>query len=317
LLDEPLFLFRDAGGRAHALFDRCPHRFAPLSKGSVRDDVVTCGYHGLGFNGAGACVSNPHGPITRALSVRSYPIVEAHRALWIWMGDPALANATPVRDLGFLDTTPISAFNEGYVLGNGDFQLFVDNILDLSHTDYLHPTTLGGGSITRTRAEVSERDDGIIQIQWHVFNDVPTPLFAKFLPDGTARVDSWTEVEWSAPAVMKLTSGAMPTGRPRDESKNVFNVHIMTPERHGRTHYWFASTRDFAIDDTALNQTIQDTRAHIFSTEDEPMIAAQHERIGDADFWSLKPALLRIDEGAVKVRRRMDALIAAEKAVHS
>jgi hypothetical protein len=116
---------------------------------------------------------------------------------------------------------------------------------------------------------------------------------------------------------MKLTSGAMPTGRPRDESKNVFNVHIMTPERHGRTHYWFASTRDFAIDDTALNQTIQDTRAHIFSTEDEPMIAAQHERIGDADFWSLKPALLRIDEGAVKVRRRMDALIAAEKAVHS
>lgn len=42
------------------------------------------------------------------------------------------------------------------------------------------------------------------------------------------------------------------------------------------------------------------------------MIAAQQARIGDAPFWSLRPALLRTDEGAVKMRRRMDALIAAE-----
>ena len=64
----------------------------------------------------------------------------------------------------------------------------------------------------------------------------------------------------------------------------------------------------------ALNAQIAATRARIFSTEDEPMIAAQQERIGDRDFWSMQPALLKIDAGAVKVRRRMDALIAAEAA---
>ena len=42
------------------------------------------------------------------------------------------------------------------------------------------------------------------------------------------------------------------------------------------------------------------------------MIAAQQARIGANDFWALKPALLKIDRGAVTVRRRMDALIAAE-----
>lgn len=314
LLDEPVFLYRDSAGAAHALLDRCPHRFAPLSVGWIEGDAVVCAYHGLAFDGSGACVRNPHGPVLRSLAVRSYPLVEAHRGLWIWMGDPALADPAAISDLSFLSAAPDTAFNSGYVNGKGHYQLFVDNILDLSHTDYLHPNTLGGGSITRTRAKVAEREDGVISIHWHVFDDVPTPLFAQFLPDGVTQVDSWSEVDWSAPGVMKLVSGAVEHGGPREGALGVDNVHILTPETASTTHYFFASTRNFGMDDAALNEKIRATRARIFATEDEPMIAAQHERIGDADFWSLKPALLRTDEGAVRVRRRMDAMIAAEQA---
>ena len=305
-------LYRDASGTVHALFDRCPHRFAPLSAGWIEGDAVVCAYHGLAFDGRGACVRNPHGPVVRALDVRNYPVAEAHRALWIWMGDPALADPATIPDLAFLSAAPETAFNKAYVNGQGHYQLFVDNILDMSHTDYLHPNTLGGGSITRTRAKVFEREGGVIAIHWHVFDDFPTPLFAQFLPDGIGRVDSWSEVDWHAPGVMKLVSGATPAGTSREGALNVDNVHVLTPETAGTTHYFFASTRNFGTGDAELNEKIRTTRAHIFATEDEPMIAAQQARIGDADFWSLRPALLRTDEGAVKVRRRMDALIAAE-----
>lgn len=314
LLDEPVFLFRGADGSPRALFDRCPHRFAPFSKGTVANGVVTCIYHGLAFDGSGACVANPHGPVTRSLATRAYPVVEAHRAWWIWMGDPELADPGTIRDLAFLADAPDTAFNKGYLCGSGHYQLFVDNILDLSHTDFLHPTTLGGGSITRTPAKVEQRDDGIIAVHWHSFNEVPIPLVAPRMPAGVDRVDAWTEVEWSAPGVLRLVNGAVPAGTPREAGGNVHNVHIFTPETRSTTHYFFASTRDFAVDDAALNEMTRQTRERIFSTEDEPMIAAQQERIGDRDFWSLKPALLKIDEGAVKVRRRMEALIAAEQA---
>ncbi len=314
LLGEPVYLFRDEAGVPHALFDRCPHRFAPLSTGSVQGNAVVCAYHGLAFDGSGACVRNPHGPVVRALDVRSYPVAEAHRVLWIWMGDSALADPASIPDLSFLTVAPDTAFNKGYVNGKGHYQLFVDNILDLSHTDYLHPSTLGGGSISRTRAKVQEHPDGTVAIHWHVFDDVPTPLFRQFLPHGIDRVDSWSEVDWSAPAVMRLVSGAVATGAPREGGLNVANVHIMTPETATTTHYFFASTRNFGTDDAALNERVRVTRAQIFADEDEPMIAAQQERIGSADFWSLRPALLRTDEGAVKVRRRMDAMIAAEAA---
>ena len=313
LLDQPLFFYRDEAGVTRALFDRCPHRFAPLSKGAIERGEVVCAYHGLAFNGAGACVRNPHGPVTRALDVRAYPVAEAHRALWIWTGDPARADPAAIPDLSFLSAVAETAFNKGYVNGKGHYQLFVDNILDLSHTDYLHPDTLGGGAISRTRAKVSERGDGVIAIHWHMFDDVPTPLFAQFLPAGTGRVDSWTEVDWHAPGIMKLVSGAVATGQVREGALTVDNVHILTPETEASTHYFFASTRNFGSDDMALNERIRVTRARIFAEEDEPMIAAQQERIGSADFWALRPALLRTDEGAVKVRRRMDALIAAEE----
>ena len=144
-LDEPVFLFRDDAGAAHALLDRCPHRFAPLSRGKIEGDAVVCAYHGLAFDGSGACLRNPHGPVLRSLAVRSYPVAEAHRALWIWMGDKVRADLPAIPELSFLSAAPETAFNRGYVHGAGNYQLYVDNILDLSHTDYLHPTTLGGG----------------------------------------------------------------------------------------------------------------------------------------------------------------------------
>ena len=89
LLDEPVVLYRDSEGHAWALADRCPHRFAPLSMGQLVNGHVQCRYHGLRFEGGGACVHNPHGPVPRAAHVRSYPLLERYSAVWIWMGDPA------------------------------------------------------------------------------------------------------------------------------------------------------------------------------------------------------------------------------------
>ncbi len=313
LLDEPVVLLRGEDGMVLALADQCPHRFAPLSMGQVRGNGIACAYHGLAFGAGGACIANPHGPITRAMAVRAYPVAEAHRAIWVWMGDPALADPALVRDLGFMDAAPDTAFSAGYLRGSANYQLFVDNVLDLTHTDTLHPSTLGGGAITRTRATVGE-EAGIVSIKWNCVNEVPPPLLAQRLPPGVDRVDSWVEVAWSAPGVMSLVSGAVPVGQPRAGAPNSTNVHILTPETATTCHYFFAATRDFKLDDAALNDATAKIRHQIFSTEDEPMIQGQQARMRDREFWSMRPILLRTDEGAVRVRRRMEALIAAEAA---
>ncbi len=314
LLDIPVALFRDQTGTPKAVLDRCPHRFAPLSMGKVSEGALVCGYHGLAFGGDGKCAANPHGPVVPALKVDAYPMREAFRALWIWLGDPALASSTPLPELNFLADAPETAFSSGYLRGNGNYQLYVDNILDLTHVDYLHPTTLGGGVITRTKLEVYQ-DGASVSIQWHPMNETPSPLQASLFNSPGQRIDSWTEVTWYPPAIMKLISGAVPAGTPRSAGGNVLNVHIMTPETAGTTHYFFASARDFAMDDVAVNQRFAEVRNHIFSTEDGPMITAQNARMEGAEFWSLKPVLLPIDKGAVLVRRTLEKLIAEEQAL--
>src|SRR5580700_1136051 len=113
--DTPLVLFRQPKGTPSALEDRCPHRFAPLSRGQLTSRGIRCGYHGLEFGGTGQCVANPHGPVLESLRVRSYPTVEKYKLIWIWLGDPASASIEEIPDLSFVETAPENAISKGYL----------------------------------------------------------------------------------------------------------------------------------------------------------------------------------------------------------
>jgi phenylpropionate dioxygenase-like ring-hydroxylating dioxygenase large terminal subunit len=311
ILEQDVLLLRDAKGVASAIRDRCPHRMAPLSRGTIQEGAIVCAYHGLAFDGSGKCVANPHGPIVSSLRVDQWPVHEAHRMLWIWMGDPERADPASIPDMSYLSNTPSTAFSKGYLASFGHYQLYVDNILDLSHTDYLHPTTLGGGSLTRAESRVSEQLDRVI-VTWEVENDRASPLLDSLLPVPGQPADVWAEVTWFEPGVMILVNGATPAGQPRDAGVAGRNFHGLTPESATTCHYFFAATRNFRVEDVDFNRMIEEKRFEIFSTEDKPMIEAQQRKIGDKDFWSFKPVLLRTDRAAALVRRRMEKRIAEE-----
>ena len=86
-----IVLYRRSDGEVAALEDACWHRLLPLSMGRLDGDQVVCGYHGLVFNAAGRCTYMPaQKTINPSACVRAYPIVERHRLVWVWPGDPAL-----------------------------------------------------------------------------------------------------------------------------------------------------------------------------------------------------------------------------------
>lgn len=311
LLDTPVALFRRADGSVAAVLDRCPHRFAPLSDGRLENGRLVCGYHGLGFDGSGKCVSNPHGPPLGGLSIPSWPTHEAHHALWIWFGDARAADPALIPDLSYLSAAPRTAFSAGRLTGKGNYELFVDNLMDLSHTDYLHPATLGGGAVTKVKPKVVEAGD-YIEVTWRANNTPPSPLLKKLFPDLPADTDFWQRVRWFAPGIMKLTAATGPAGGAEEAALLNVNAHILTPETRFSSHYFFAATRNFKVEDGALNDLIASKREEIFATEDKPMLARVQERMGENDFWSLKPRMLTIDAAPVAVRRRLKRLIDAE-----
>lgn len=311
LLDRPVVFFRDGAGKPAALADRCPHRIVPLSMGTVEAGILRCGYHGLGFDGAGKCTVNPHGPITSAAKVGTYPLHEAYGAIWIWMGDPELSDVDAVPDLSTLTAVPSTAASKGYLHSRGGYVLFCDNILDLSHADYLHADTLGGGALSRTRARIEKRLNGLTAT-WIALADQAQPMMDLFLPEQGKPADIVVTVDWTAPGMMRLINRITPSGGAADQAIEVDNFHIVTPETATTTHYFFASTRNFGQHDAALNDKIAQTRLRVFSTEDNPMIEAQQALLGGDDLLGMQPLLLPIDSGMVQARRILGALIRAE-----
>ena len=308
LAGHPVVIFFDANGDATALEDMCPHRFAPLSRGRVEGGRITCGYHGLVFDASGRCIFSPHGAAPSHARVRRFPMIARHTALWIWLGEPMDADESLIPDLAFLERAPPLAKGAGYMYTRAGQELCVDNILDLSHADCLHPHSLGGGATTRARVKVTETA-ATISLHWDMKNEVPLPFLGLEYP-GIDRLDMWLDVVWSPPGVMYLEAGGGPPGTTRDTARNTFNVHIMMPESATTTHYFYCNVRNFRTDDATYHEFLCNALRTAFEEEDKPMLEAQQARIGGRHFAAMKPLLLQSDRGTSAVRRRMAALLA-------
>ena len=132
-------------GDVAAMADRCPHRFAPLSLGTRDDDNVVCGYHGLTFAPDGQCVRNPFSErIPSTFRVRTYTALERDGIVWLWLGEPEAAYESRIPDFGFLPDTAASRSVHGYTLMQANYEYGTDNLLDLSHIEFVHKGTFAG-----------------------------------------------------------------------------------------------------------------------------------------------------------------------------
>jgi phenylpropionate dioxygenase-like ring-hydroxylating dioxygenase large terminal subunit len=316
LLNESVLFFRDDAGVVQAISNRCPHRFAPLHMGKRVANGVQCPYHGLQFNGSGKCTGNPHGEgkIPSAAVVKSYPVVEKYSAIWIWMGEAAQADAASIPDFSCMDPEHFYV-GKRYLHARANYVLETDNIMDLSHIQYLHPGTLGSEGVSEAITSVKQVGNTVFSNRQTVAEIMPDYLYtAMGFPHGEP-VDRWIDVRWDAPANMLLNAGAVATGGERSAGKTFPLPHLFTPETEKSTHYWFSFCMPKSMGEFGKQVAEEQVQGLSipFTNEDLPMLEAQQQMMGDADFWSLKPVLLPGDAGAVRARRVLDNLIAAEQ----
>jgi len=321
LLDEPVALWRDATGKAIALTDRCPHRFAPLSMGRLTDDgtTVECPYHGLRFGAHGRCTLNPHGDgaIPKAAMVRSYPVVERYSMVWIWMGDAQAADPSLIPVFEFNDPQHW-AVGTGHMVVEGHYELETDNILDLSHIEFLHPM-FSSEAVHRAKVEC-EQDGDTVWCKRFMSNDVNPPAFLRDgfrIPEGP--IDRWLHVRWNAPSNMALYAGGCAAGNDPATGIVSHQAHCFTPENATRTHYFYSTALPRTIGPMADTLAREQVKAITkpFELEDNPMIEAVQKSMGGADLWSLKPVLLPGDAAGIRARRILQARITAEQQINS
>ncbi|MBG6118503.1 vanillate O-demethylase monooxygenase subunit [Sphingobium sp. JAI105] len=302
LLGEPVLLLRGQSGETAAIGNVCPHRFASLSDGKFENDVVECPYHGLRFAMSGQCVHNPHGDgkIPERAKVRSYPVAEKYGAIWIWPGDPEAADRGIIPDFSFLDVPIETERAGGHLRTDANYQLLTDNILDLSHADFVHTTTLStGGDIARCQAK-AQVDGEVVSVKW-VFDG--KGMVMNRSAENPVDVHTEFEVIWHAPGAMILKSASRPVEAETGVGHTRVAAHIMTPETDKSTHYFF----------DVADRRYLDRVTQIFEEEDGVMLEQIQRNMRGEDLWDLHPAILSSDRGAVLARRTLQRKIRHEQ----
>lgn len=296
LLDRKWLIYRLADGGYAMLEDRCPHRFVPLSLGKRNGDQIHCAYHGLGFAPDGRCVHTPFPEEPPGhVRVASLPVVARHRGLWFWPGDPAQADPAAISDFGFLDRD--EPMVRGVLRIAGNYELITDNLMDLTHAEFLHVETFGvNGSLFESgRQTVESVATGAIWNKWDM-SDARPPAWAMALVEPGGRIDQKLHMRWNAPASMALTIAMAKAGTGEALMPTMVNPHIITPETQTSSHYFY----DHEPGDEARRMAMQ-----VFTQEDEPMIEAAQAALGDTDFWDARPAILKTDAAAIRARREL------------
>ena len=314
ILCEPVVLYRTESGEAVALADRCPHRFVPLSRGKLKGDIIECTYHGLCFNQQGVCTFNPHGNgvIPKAARVKSYPIHERDGIVWIWMGEQSLADTTSIPDFPqFGDPVAYTAVY-GYLHVSANYQLISDNLLDLTHGQYIHPMFVNANGKPQDML-ASPAEERTVWAKYRRLNSYPNQYFQMHGFPGEALADTHNEMRWNPPGSLLLDVGITKAGAPRGDGFSIPTAHLLTPETETTTHYFWSMARDFRRDDTELSKRLLQTGTDIFTNEDKPAIEAQQRSMKtETDLFAMNPVLLSTDGPSVRARRMLSELVHLE-----
>jgi vanillate O-demethylase monooxygenase subunit len=187
LLGEPWVLVRlpstDGSTRLVAFADRCPHRLAPLSAGTVVGETLQCGYHGWCFDADGACTAIPAIGGSDRIPPRARVTAPAGLA-----EDGGLVFLSPDEPMAPRLDLPFAAA-EGFLhhhlaptsarVGAG---LMLDNFLDMAHFPFVHAATIGTDEALEVPDLAVERDGlGMSVTSTHWFPNHEDPGVAQGL----------------------------------------------------------------------------------------------------------------------------------------
>jgi vanillate O-demethylase monooxygenase subunit len=232
------------------------------------------------------------------------------------MGDPQRAEPEQIVPFDFLAPESWHVGTD-HMLINAHYELETDNILDLSHIEFLHP--LFASEAVRAAQVQSVQEGETVWCKRFIVRDSP-PDFIRTgfqIPPGEL-VDRWLDVRWNAPATMALYAGGVSSGKPRETGMEVKQAHVFTPETATTTHYFYSISFPSTLGEMGAQmarESVAILRAP-FEMEDKPIVEGIARNMGGASFWDLKPVLLQIDTAAVLARRILAKKIEAEQGVH-
>ncbi|OLL31688.1 hypothetical protein BTH42_10250 [Burkholderia sp. SRS-W-2-2016] len=330
-LNTPVVMYRTEKGEPVALEDACPHRYYPLSKGVLKGDSIQCGYHGMVFGCSGKCERIPgQEQIPKSAKVRSFPMVERWGWLWIWMGDPELADPEKIIDIPQLRTDQWHQIKGERIYYKGSYKLMLDNLLDPSHVPFVHPTIFSSGNEAEYPVDTASHN-GFVTVSRMVPKANVPPIFRTIKADLPEKMDRYQVYRVSPPSLCVIETGVVETGDwksvvmkedtlteapavPEGDERKVYSIRgfdFMTPETESTTHYFWFLVTNVGVGDEQVKEKLRQQGIAAFA-EDIEVVEGIQARVEQGN---LPPqSVIGIDRGYIQLHRMLEKMLEAEKA---
>ena len=234
----------------------------------------------------------------------------------MWPGDPAQANKNEI-------PTPLWADNPDWAVGTGmfhincDYRLMVDNLMDLTHENYVHRDSIGQEEIEQ--APVKSYVDGDTVITSRLMENIIAPPFWQAAMqanglDPEQAVDRWQICRFTLPSHIMIDVGVAVAGKGGYDAPSEYRaggtvIDYLTPETDTSMWYFWGMARHFKVDDEQLSEQIRINQHKIFS-EDLEMLEQQQQNL--LHYPERRLLKLNIDSGGVLSRRKIKQMLAQE-----
>lgn len=319
ICNEPMVLYRDAAGSVAALQDRCCHRGVALSLGKVIEEGIQCGYHGMVFDAKGRCVHVPgQERIPAKAVVRHYAVQERDSIIWVWMGNPDEADPSMIVDYPYHGDTERWPHKEGLIPVKCNYEMLIDNVMDLTHLPYVHAKTIGGGNPTNVHSNAVMKTErtprGVRYSRW-LLDSMPPPTYAKAV-DFPGKIDRWQEEELITPSVIiQFTGGVDSLQKPRETGNREGGfgmrvLHCIVPETETSCHYFFSVANGFGQDNPANTDLVFD---QVYPTLLEDKVFCENQQEIATEYPGEHFVDIRSDEARILYHRHLDERLANER----
>ena len=201
VLAEDLVLFRDGSGRLGLLNRHCSHRGASLEFGIIREQGISCCYHGWHYDIDGTIIDTPgeppDSPLKHEIEHGAYPTHEHDGLVFAYLGPPKTRPEFPIYDTYGMPETDAVPFS---LTTPCNWLQVYENTQDPIHTVFLH-TRATGVQFGEAWGEVQVVDYqrtpiGMINVQTRRWGDlVWNRTTESILPNGNQTGALWEQVE--------------------------------------------------------------------------------------------------------------------------
>jgi len=122
-----------------AMTDICPHRSAQLSLGELKNDCISCPFHGFQFNEKGNCKFVPEtGAAAENLQVKTFAVIEKHELIFLYWGEN-ISSSPP----WFSELETKMCYSTLTSVWQTNITRCIENQLDYAHLPFVHKKTIG------------------------------------------------------------------------------------------------------------------------------------------------------------------------------